>query len=217
MSHARGRRPALVLVVVLLGFLVASAGAGAPAGAATLATMTLTTLDPAVGTPGAMLHVTGSVRSGRERLRNVTVALRLSRTPVNSRNELAGVASGLTTGKDGAVITSAPIADALTAGSSGTFDLAVRLDGLDQLTDFGVYVLGVEVTAAHRNGVGPVAITRTFLPWVPRDQAVHATGFTWLWPLVSHPDAAGRRHVRRRLPGQRARAGRPAAAAEPGR
>ena len=94
--------PGLVVVLLLLGFLVASGGAGAPASAATpLATLTLTTLDPAVGTPGAVLHVAGSVRTGRERLRNVSVALRLSRTPVNSRDELAGVASGLTTGKDG--------------------------------------------------------------------------------------------------------------------
>ena len=32
------------------------------------------------------------MRTGRERLRDVKVALRLSRTPVNSRSELAGVA-----------------------------------------------------------------------------------------------------------------------------
>jgi hypothetical protein len=187
-NPAQGRGSALAVVLVLLGFLIASGGAGAPARAATpLASLTLTTLDPAVGTPGAVLHVAGSVRSGQERLRNVSVALRLSRTPVNSRNELAGVASGLTNGKDGAVIASAPIADVLAPGSSGTFDLAAPLDTLDQLTGFGVYVLGVEVTATHRDGVGAVAITRTFLPWVPANNDVRPTGFSWLWPLVSHP------------------------------
>jgi Family of unknown function (DUF6049) len=184
---SRPRGVALV-VVLLLGFLVASGGAGAPAGAATpLASVTVTTLDPAVGTPGGILHVAGSVRTGRERLRNVSVALRLSRTPVNGRSELAGVAAGLTTGKDGAVITSQQVADALTPGSIATFDLATPLDGLDQLTDFGVYVVGIQVTAAHRTGVGVVAITRTFLPWVPRNSHVRPTGFSWLWPLVSHP------------------------------
>jgi hypothetical protein len=182
------RGPALVIVLALLAFTVASLGAGATAVAATpLASLTLTTLDPAVGTPGAMLHVAGSVVSGRERLRKVTVGLHLSRTPVNSRNELAGVASGLTTGKDGAQIASEAVADVLTPGSSGTFDIATPLDDLGQLTEFGVYVLVIEVTATHRDGVGTVAITRTFIPWVPRHSQVRPTGFTWLWPLVGHP------------------------------
>jgi hypothetical protein len=182
------RGPALVIVLALLGFTVASLGAGAEAVAATpLASLNLTTLDPAVGTPGAMLHVAGSVVSGRERLRKVSVGLHLSRTPVNSRNELAGVASGLTTGKDGAQIASQAVADVLTPGSSGTFDIATPLDKLQQLTDFGVYVLAIEVTATHRDGVGQVAITRTFIPWVPPGSQVRPTGFTWLWPLVGHP------------------------------
>jgi Family of unknown function (DUF6049) len=184
----RRRGTALAVVLLLLGFLVASGGAGAPASAATpLASLTLTTLDPAVGTPGGILHVAGSVRTGRERLRSVSVALRLSRTPVNSRAELAGVASGLTTGKDGDVISSQQVADALTPGSTATFDLAKPLDDLKQLTDYGVYVVGIEVRATHRTGVGAVAITRTFLPWVPSDSNVHPTGFSWLWPLVGHP------------------------------
>jgi Family of unknown function (DUF6049) len=185
-SQRRGT--ALTVVLLLVGFLVGSGGIGAPALAATpLASLTLTTLDPAVGTPGGILQVAGSVRAGRERLRNVHVALRLSRTPVNSRTELAGVAAGLTTGKDGDVITSQQVADALTPGSTATFDLATPLDDLDQLTDFGVYVVGIEVTATHRTGVGAVAITRTFLPWVPSKGNVRPTGFSWLWPLVSHP------------------------------
>ena len=118
--------PALVVVLLLLGFLVASGGTAAPAGAATpLATLTLTTLDPAVGTPGAVLHVAGAVRSGRERLRKVSVALRLSRTPVNSRNELAGVASGPHDGQGRRGRSRRqPVADLLTPGSSATFDLA---------------------------------------------------------------------------------------------
>jgi Family of unknown function (DUF6049) len=185
-SERRGT--ALVVVLLLLGFLVASGGAGAPAlAAAPLASLTLTTLDPAVGTPGEVLHVAGSVLTGRERLRNVSVALRLSRTPVNSRTELAGVAAGLTTGKDGDVITSQQVADTLPPGSTATFDLATPLNKLDQLTDFGVYVVGIQVTATHRTGVGVVAITRTFLPWVPNGSNVRPTGFSWLWPLVSHP------------------------------
>jgi hypothetical protein len=187
--HGVSRRgPALVVVLLLLGFLVASGGVGAPASAATpLATLTLTTLDPAVGTPGGVLHVAGALQTGRERLRAVSVALRLSRTPVNSRAELASVAAGLTTGKDGDAVASQQVADVLTPGSTATFDLAVALDQLHQLTDFGVYVVGVEVTATHRDGVGVVAITRTFLPWVPRKSNVRPTGFTWLWPLVGHP------------------------------
>ena len=184
-----GRGPALAVVLLLLALLVtAGISASTSATAATpLATITVTTLDPAVGTPGRVLHVAGSVRSGGERLRNVRVSLLLSRTPVNSRNELAGVAAGLTTGKDGDAVASQPVADVLASGASTTFDLATPLDDLPQLTEFGVYVVGIQVSAAHRDGVGPVAITRTFLPWVPKHSNVRPTGFSWLWPLVSHP------------------------------
>jgi hypothetical protein len=81
--------------------------------------LTLTTLDPAVGTPGRCCTSQAPYK-WPGRLRKVSVALRLSRTPVNSRNELAVVATSLTTGKDGPEIASEQVADVLPPGSSGT-------------------------------------------------------------------------------------------------
>lgn len=169
---------------LLLGSVVAAPPSSA---AGPLASIAIATLDPAVGTPGGRLHVSGTVTVGDLRLRDVQVSLRLSRTQVNSRSELAGVASGLTTGKDGDVIARQAVSDALPAGSSTGFDLGADLDKLDQLREFGVYVVAVEVTATHRDGTGSVAITRTFLPWVPAKRDFAPTGFAWLWPLVDKP------------------------------
>ncbi|MGZ4608772.1 MAG: DUF6049 family protein [Actinomycetes bacterium] len=183
------RRAALMAVLALVATLLASGlvTAAPSAAAAPLASVSISTLDPTVGTPGGRLHVTGTVLVGSSRLRNVEVALRLSRTRVNSRSELAGVAAGLTTGKDGDVIARQQVPGSLAPGQEMTFDLGAALDKLPQLTDFGVYVVGVEVTATHRDGVGQVAITRTFLPWVPTKHDFTPTGFAWLWPIVDAP------------------------------
>ncbi|MDQ1627861.1 MAG: hypothetical protein QOI54_1605 [Actinomycetota bacterium] len=198
-----------VLVLAVLAVLSAAVPtAGAAQAAAPLATITVDGLEPTIATPGGQLQVTGEVRSGRERLRGVRVALRLSRTPVNSRAELDGVASGLTTGKDGDVVASQQMSDLSSGGSAG-FDLTKPLDSLDSLTDFGVYVLSVEVTARHRTGEGRVGIVRTFLPWVPRTRDFRPTPFVWAWPLVSHPARqADGRYADDRLAAEMAEGGR---------
>lgn len=195
-SNRRRRTPVLVAVLALLATVVLGpallgATAGRAAAATALATLSISSLDPVVATPGAELNVTGTVRSGTERLRDVRVALRLSRTRVNSRSELSGVASGLTTGKDGDVITSSPVPGGLAADRSASFALSADIDKLEGLGEFGVYVLAIEVTATHSGGSGRVAITRTFLPWVPKTPDFQPTGFAWLWPLVAHPTKLG--------------------------
>lgn len=159
-----------------------------PAAAATdPAAITLDTLSPALPTAGTDLLVAGEVtNTGRQELRNVEVRLRLSDTRLNSRAELAAVAEGLTTSRDGEVVVSRSLPD-LAAGESTRFDLTRPTDELDALTGFGVYVLGVEVLASRNTGFGRVAIVRTQLPWVPAQQDFRPTGFTWLWPVVSRP------------------------------
>jgi hypothetical protein len=201
-------------LVALTGLTGATGGSTARAGTATravtapLASVAVTTLDPVIGRPGGALTVSGTVRGGRERLRDVHVALRLSQTPVNSRAELAGVASGLTTGKDGDVVRDEAIAD-LPIDATAPFTLTRPLRQLSALQDFGVYVLSVEVTARHRTGEGQVAILRTFLPWVPRKQAFQPTGFALLWPLAGEPSRqANGRYEDDRLAGEMAPTGR---------
>ena len=149
--------------------------------------VTLDSLLPGLARAGDVLVVTGRLRnSGTQDLRNVEVRLRLSDTRLNSRSELAAVAEGRTSSRDGAVVVSADLPD-LGAGQTEGFDLSRPLDKLESLTGFGVYVLGVEVLADHSSGFGRVALLRTLLPFVPEVPDYVPTGFTWLWPLVARP------------------------------
>jgi hypothetical protein len=184
----RRRTAAATLLALLAALALTGLGTAEPGvAAAPLATISIGSLDPTVGTPGGRLHVTGTVTTGRQRLRDLQVSLRLSRTPVNSRAELAGVAAGATASKDGDVVASQAGPAELGAERSTTFDLGADLDELTQLQQFGVYALAVQVTATHRDGVGTVAITRTFLPWVPTVHDFRPASFSWLWPLVDRP------------------------------
>src|SRR5688572_21710686 len=189
-SHqpARPLRHALrLLVAVVVALTALPLWGAAPAQAVERARIRLGSLTPALATAGDTLHVTGTLDNrGTQDLRNVEVRLRLSDSRLNSRAELAAVVDGRITSRDGDVIVSENLPD-LDAGSSTAFDLQRPLDELDSLSEFGVYVLGVELLASRTSGFGRVAILRTVLPWVPEEPDFQPTGFTWLWPLVSRP------------------------------
>ena len=126
----------------------------------------MTTLDPIVAGPGDTVHAGGSVRNtSQEVLRGLEIRLRLSRTPVGRLAELAAVAAGQSTTRDGDVVaTLTPDPRDLAEGRQVRFDVSMDLDKADTLDQFGVYVISIEVLASHRDGFGRVAITRTFLP-----------------------------------------------------
>lgn len=176
----------LPLVALLAGSLPgrtpAAQAAGSPA-----ARLTVTSLDPAVATTGATLRLTGTLTNATHGvLRDVEVRLRLSTTHLSSRSELAAVASGRITSRDGEVVVADSLPD-VGAGDQVGFELERPTAELGQLTNFGVYVLGVEVLASRSSGFGRVAIVRTLLPWVPRDATLLPTSFSWVWPLVGRP------------------------------
>ena len=180
-----GRVARLAVLVLLLAPAVL-AGAG-PAGAAGGVAIAVTTLTPAVGAPGGTLQVAGSVTNrGGAVVHRASIRLRISQGALGSRSELAAVAAGQVTSRDGTVVVQAPIGD-LAPGRSETFDLRQALDAVPSLTAFGVYVLGVEIVGTRGDQSGRLAITRTLLPWVPTGSALHPTGFSWLWPLVAAP------------------------------
>lgn len=144
-------------------------------------------LQPGVPTSGVTLRVRGTVtNNGKQGLRNVEVRLRLSSTRLGSRAELHAVTQGRTTSRDGEVVVANTLPD-LAVGQSEPFELSRPVEELAALTGFGVYVLGVEVLASRSSGFGRVAILRAPLPWVPSDQDLVPTGFSWLWPLVARP------------------------------
>lgn len=179
----------LLAVTVLLGVpLAAPAGLGPAALAARHpATLTLDDLEPVVLSTGDTLRVAGRVaNTGRGELRDVEVRLRLSATRLGSRAELSSVVAGQTTSRDGEAIVTRSLPD-LGRGEAVDFTLERATDELTPLTGFGVYVLGVEVLASRAAGFGRVALERILLPWVPDDEDIVPTGWTWLWPLVARP------------------------------
>ena len=189
MTAARALGVAVLTLLLAVPCHACGRPGGGPAGGGghAPAALRLTSISPDVATAGGVLRVTGEItNTGRQALRDVEVRLRLSATRLGSRAELAAVAEGRTTSRDGEPIVSTTLPD-LDAGETTTFAVSASLDELPQLTGFGVYVLGVEVLAGRPAGFGRVALVRTLLPWVPEQPDFLPTGFTWLWPLVSRP------------------------------
>ncbi len=177
-------------VLGALAVLLVTLTVGAPptsAGAAGGVKVAVTTLFPGVAAPGTTLTVAGTVtNNGDQVVRDASVRLRLSATHLNSRAELAAVMAGQVASRDGDVLVEAGLID-LAPGGSTSFTLNQALSDVASLTEFGVYVLGVEVMGTRGSTTGRVAITRTLLPWVPQPSDISPTGFSWIWPLVDAP------------------------------
>jgi hypothetical protein len=188
----RGRRLVVAGAAALLALPPAvGVGASTPATAAVEpdedpAALSIDGLPSHVG-PGDQLDVSGTVaNSTADQLRDVEVRLRVSDTRLGSRTELAAVVRGETSSRDGAVVATASLPD-LAAGDSTPFTLSEAVAEIPALTEYGVYVLGVEVLASRDSGFGRVTIVRTGLPWTGEPDSFEPTGFSWLWPLVSRP------------------------------
>ncbi len=189
-SGGAGRSgPALLAALLCVLPLVLAPGAARPAAAAAGIRLEVTTLTPAVATSGTVLQVAGTVTNrGDAALRDAAVRLRLSQTPLGSRSELAAVIAGQVASRDGEVVAEVSLGD-LAPGTAAPFDLQRALDDLDELTVFGVHVLGVEVVGTRGSGAegARVALTRSLLPWAPASGDLSPTGFSWVWPLAGTP------------------------------
>ncbi|MGH8939622.1 MAG: DUF6049 family protein, partial [Actinomycetes bacterium] len=175
----------MTAVALVVASLVSPAPAAAAGPAAEIA---IEGLDPSVAGPRDTLQVSGRVtNTGDSRLRDVEVRLRLSRSRVNSRAELARVALGDTESKDGDMVGQQLLAGPLQRGDSDEFQVSYALRGAGNLDEFGVFVVGVEVVASSEEGFGRVGIVRTFVPFVPQDPGFRPSGYSWLWPLVGAP------------------------------
>ena len=117
--------------------------------------------------------------------------LRISRTRLNSRGELTAVASGRTSSRDGDIVARQALRGRLTPGQQADFDVAVDLDDVETLQEFGVHVLNVEVVARSREGLARAAIVRTFLPWVPAPPRLQAGGVHLAVAAARAPRPAG--------------------------
>ena len=220
MTPTRSGAGLLVVLLVLAPLLAAGAPApSSPAAGAAEAddepvVLRVDALSPSVATTGSTLRVAGRVANvGRQALRDVEVRLRLSDTRLNSRAELDAVARGETTSLDGDAVVAQGLAD-VDAGPDGRLRASPAGSTTSPpLTEFGVYVLGVEVLATRGSGFGRVAIQRTLLPWVPVRPRPAADRVHLAVAAGVAADPAGRRHLRRRLAGRGDDRRRPPAAA----
>jgi hypothetical protein len=201
---------ALVLVAVLLlgpgassalGLPVVQVPAGVPAGEPVEAetdepfTVTVDTLTPAAPRPEDTVVVAGRITAA-EPLTDISARLRVGR-PLTSRSALARADTTLlptsTRGE------TAPVADAVPAGTTRAFQLVVPASEL-RLEDLGVHPLHVEVQArvsldgtdGHVDGAVASRTVQTFLPTFP--EPVQPTRLAVLLPLTRPPaleDARG--------------------------
>lgn len=147
--------------------------------------MTITAFRPVVPKPTSTLRVRGSVVNTSEKpVSNVTVALRLSPTPLNSRSEIGEVLSGNTT-REGIRMASTmtTLTVELPPQASVDFTLEVPVDTLT-LPQPGTYVTAVEALGDAGVGFERQALARTFLPWWPPGTEAQPIGLTLLWPLT---------------------------------
>ncbi|HEX6887620.1 MAG TPA: DUF6049 family protein [Candidatus Nanopelagicales bacterium] len=148
----------------------------------------IVSFSPAVPAAGDTLVVAGTVTSTAEQpVSDVSVVLRVSPSPLPSRQEIGEVLAGrgLRTGEP-VPQTRTALAESLGPGQSTPFRLEVAVDDL-ALPSLGVYVTGVEALGSSGAGVVRQDLDRTFLPWWPADTTAQPLLLTTLWPLVAPP------------------------------
>ena len=164
------------------------------------------------GRPARCCTSPGSVRSGRERLRNVIVAA----APVPHPRQQPGRARRRRVGAHDRQgrrrhHRPQPIADALTAGSSGTFDLTVRLDGPRPARPTSASTSSASRSRPRTATVSGRSAITADLPALGAARPGRPCRRVHLAVAAGrHAHATGRRHVRRRLRWPRARPRRPA-------
>ena len=138
---------------------------------------------PAAPRPHEMLHVSGKARSavpvcGRD------MTLRVSRTPIPTREELHIAALDNEQLSDVVISAKAPVASVM-PGIDTPWSVDVPVDDL-HLT-LGVYRMSIEY---RDTDVVPRGRINTFLPYLP---AGHwsPTNVAWVWPLVDAPRRTG--------------------------
>lgn len=148
----------------------------------------LDSLNPLIPQPNRTLTVSGrAVNVSSAPVTAAEVRLLVGNRPVADRLEIARIAGGADA-TDMRLITEADlIVEPLQPRNQTSFQLSAAFDDIG-LTEPGVYVLRIEVTANRE-----LSELNTFLPWFPPDTTIAPVPITWLWPLSDWParNAAG--------------------------
>lgn len=175
----------------------AAAGTRAPAGADPQVHLELRSLAPAAPKPKGRLTLRGAlVNPETTALREVSVALRVSTSPVTNRGDITPIAAGTAAARAGRAVSGGTkaVPGQVFAAEPGEWEIAVPVKAL-RLGGNGVYVL--QLTATGRGpddtAVRQLATLTTFLPYLPDQKQYDPTRLSWLWPLASTParDAHG--------------------------
>jgi hypothetical protein len=150
--------------------------------------VTIDSMNPQVATPGATVHVSGTITNGtRQTQAGLEVQLFTSPTRFTTRDEMDSyLARGVDSGGLAPAGLSFLVSASLAPGSTATWSISFQ-SGSYGISEFGVY----PVTAQLQDLSGDVfSSAQTLLPFWPGQQAAGLRSpleISWLWPLIDQP------------------------------
>jgi hypothetical protein len=166
----------------------AIAAAAQPSGAPPVS-LAITSVSPTYARPGQTVTVSGTMtNTSNSAMTGLSIQLRSSGTPFDSRGELQEYA-------DGTFLADEPVAGAvstltkpLAAGATVTWSVAMPVNDVP-MSIFGVYPLAAQ---AENSSLTPLTVSRTFLPFWPTSKSLQpdTDAIAWIWPLIDQPRQA---------------------------
>ena len=176
---------ALTLAGLAVPVSAATAAAAQPAGAPPVS-VAITSVSPTYATPGGTVTVSGTLTNSSNRtMSGLSIQLRSSGTPFDSRGELQEYA-------DGTFLADEPVAGAVTtlkkplAGRATVpWTISLPVNAVSMST-FGVYPLAAQ---AENSSLAALTVSRTFLPFWPKNRSLQPDkeAIAWIWPLIDQP------------------------------
>ncbi|MGC1288462.1 MAG: DUF6049 family protein, partial [Streptosporangiaceae bacterium] len=176
---------ALTLAGLAVPVSAATAAAAQPAGAPPVS-VAITSVSPTYATPGGTVTVSGTLTNSSNRtMSGLSIQLRSSGTPFDSRGELQEYA-------DGTFLADEPVAGAVTAlkkplAGRATVPWTISLPvNAVSMSTFGVYPLAAQ---AENSSLAALTVSRTFLPFWPKNRSLQPDkeAIAWIWPLIDQP------------------------------
>jgi Family of unknown function (DUF6049) len=175
---------ALTLAGLAVHVSAATAAAAQPAGAPPVS-LAITSVSPTYATPGGTVTVSGTLTNSSNRtMSGLSIQLRSSGTPFDSRSELQEYADGTFLADEpvaGAVTTMKPLARRTTV----PWTISLPVNDVSMST-FGVYPLAAQ---AENSTLSALTVSRTFLPFWPKNRSLQPDkeAVAWIWPLIDQP------------------------------
>ena len=175
---------ALTLAGLAVPVSAATEAAAQPAGAPPVS-VAITSVSPTYATPGGTVTVSGTLTNSSNRtMSGLSIQLRSSGTPFDSRSELQEYA-------DGTFLADEPVAGAVTTlkplARRATVPWTISLPVNDvSMSTFGVYPLAAQ---AENSSLTALTVSRTFLPFWPKNRSLQPDkeAIAWIWPLIDQP------------------------------